>query len=346
MLACRRDLLELARQIGSQFNALSPTAKLPDEILSRVFMEVHAFPQNRPQKSRGYSESDDPPQLDPHWLHLAQVCRRWRAIALQLSELWSDIQIISEEHIPFVKLQLERSGVRPLAIHAHVHSACWEQIIETLIANAVLQRLATLQLTFRPSCGFEGHLVLGALVVTAPSLRRLSIINGRLEPEVGIKKQLFSGALPRLQDLTLYHLNNIDWDWPPLTQQSLLHLRLRQTQPVQNLPTLSQLYEMLSKLPSTLITLELPDVKPSSTPLNLTHPIAFNHLQRLLTSGSASTAPDILRLIRVAPSTRLNVVCSLADDFDRELLTSSAPCPQLALRSCAHANCSSQRTIL
>ncbi|KAF4623848.1 hypothetical protein D9613_001432 [Agrocybe pediades] len=68
-------------------------AKLPNEILSYIFCAAwDAMDPSPPTRSLGYEEPQEDKKMSVALL-LAGVCRKWRAIALSLPRIWSDIHV-------------------------------------------------------------------------------------------------------------------------------------------------------------------------------------------------------------------------------------------------------------
>ncbi|KAF8646270.1 hypothetical protein AX16_007294 [Volvariella volvacea WC 439] len=101
---------------------ISPILGVPVDILGEIF--THACsPQPEPGISPIIDQSDPPaPIFDITPLVLAQVCRHWRNVVLQMAILWSTISVYSptKRHVHLVQLWLARSGERcPLILTLH-----------------------------------------------------------------------------------------------------------------------------------------------------------------------------------------------------------------------------------
>ncbi|TEB23203.1 hypothetical protein FA13DRAFT_1740173 [Coprinellus micaceus] len=86
--------------IRSSQNAYSLSSRLPNEVLEKIFLE-HA--------TNVYWDWEEDTKL--RWFRVAQVCRRWREVAVSSAPLWSTI-ILS--HPEFMKLMVARSKRMPL----------------------------------------------------------------------------------------------------------------------------------------------------------------------------------------------------------------------------------------
>ena len=227
-----------------------------------------------------------------------------------MPELWTDIEIASKKEIPFVKHQLELSLGAPLTIQAHVNQSTFVSITAVLSSPALLRHVRDLEM----SCGLYNSIwadqVTLAVQAPAPNLERLCITGVDLHPSWTFPKHLFGGVAPRLRELTLCDVHTIPWDWPPLLQDGLVHLRLRQREPA-NLPSILQLHSFLTKPPSSLRTLELPSIYRTSQHHHLT-PINLHHLELLSLAGAGERVPMILQFLRIAPSTHVEATIHLA----------------------------------
>ncbi|KAJ3838568.1 hypothetical protein F5878DRAFT_619257 [Lentinula raphanica] len=89
----------------------SPIHTLPNELLSHIFLHIASRP---------------PGQFSLSELDLSHVCSQWRAVALNLSPLWSSIQILAHEDPNsegvrrLTELYLDRSGNAPLDVFLHI----------------------------------------------------------------------------------------------------------------------------------------------------------------------------------------------------------------------------------
>ncbi|KAJ7647872.1 hypothetical protein FB45DRAFT_210347 [Roridomyces roridus] len=118
-----RDLfnVEIMKHRSALRAALSPLRHLPTEILSAIFALVG------PVENLLESGTSGP------WC-VSAVCSRWRAIALSLPSLWTDVsldfraddvdidRIDFGRRLPKLELHLERSGHLPLAIEYYCYS--------------------------------------------------------------------------------------------------------------------------------------------------------------------------------------------------------------------------------
>ncbi|KIP01270.1 hypothetical protein PHLGIDRAFT_97086, partial [Phlebiopsis gigantea 11061_1 CR5-6] len=89
----REVLLAQACHINRQLNELTHPGRLPCEILSEVFRNICPY---NPTERTSYGV-----------LTAAQVCHRWREVALGNSTLWTHIEMDRSES--YIKMMLRRS---------------------------------------------------------------------------------------------------------------------------------------------------------------------------------------------------------------------------------------------
>ena len=325
-------LQDIGREVSTHINNLSMAVGLPNELLARIFLEVRALHTNRWNRRIVDGEYNDlgneePRPSDLRWVRVSQVCQRWRTVALCCPELWSDIQLLPTR-ANFVNMQLERSKNVPISVQAHVVMVKHAFVHDTLVSPGLVQRLGSLELSVGPFGGSEVDGILKCFGAPVPQLRQLCISGNTEGFNCAIQKQLFAGLAPRLQDLTLYNCESIDWDWPPLTQETLLHLRIRH-RTTTTLPTLAQLHKILAKLPSTLRTLELPDTQVGSPSDDCLSVLNFDQLERLSVSGMPQATSSILKLLRVPLSNWTSVECNVnpwSTEYEFQTLISAISC--------------------
>ncbi|KAF8648419.1 hypothetical protein AX16_006303 [Volvariella volvacea WC 439] len=86
----------------------SPIARLPVELLSRIFRYA-----SLPNKPLQYSVGDSLHGIYRHQIAISGVCKSWRTIVLEDPILWTDIR---DPYIPRAPELLRRSGQAPLSI--------------------------------------------------------------------------------------------------------------------------------------------------------------------------------------------------------------------------------------
>ncbi|KAI5893277.1 uncharacterized protein SCHCODRAFT_02621336 [Schizophyllum commune H4-8] len=85
-------------------NRFMPIACLDDDLLSEIFQCVALTHPSDTSRSRS-------------WTSLMLVCRRWRAIGVCNSVLWSSVIVGGKRLVKPSPLHMQRSGMRPLTVH-------------------------------------------------------------------------------------------------------------------------------------------------------------------------------------------------------------------------------------
>ena len=109
-----RQLDETRTKITVHKALLSPIRRLPDELLSEIF--IHCLPDQRKMDAK-----HDSFRIGEAPLLLGSVCGRWRVVSLATQELWSFVRVNFTSHtIEFAaekaKVWLERAGTRLLSV--------------------------------------------------------------------------------------------------------------------------------------------------------------------------------------------------------------------------------------
>ncbi|KAK1225720.1 hypothetical protein PQX77_011340 [Marasmius sp. AFHP31] len=129
-LQARRD--ELQRFVDGHYALMAPFRRFPADIWGEIFS--HCLPTNKLNVAA--CTNKEAPLL------LTAICRAWREIALNTPRLWSSIHISvsdppphmksnqliperEEAYLRGVKLWLDRSGSRPLALSIHMVDNVW-----------------------------------------------------------------------------------------------------------------------------------------------------------------------------------------------------------------------------
>ncbi|KAF4623285.1 hypothetical protein D9613_001427 [Agrocybe pediades] len=121
--------------------------KLPNEIISLIFCATwDAMEPSLPERSDGHEEPQEERKLSIA-LILAGVCRRWRAVALSLPQIWSDVHIflhrqIGDKALAILRDIVARSKHVDLTIRLYSESVSGDKTRnrELQLALAVLQK--------------------------------------------------------------------------------------------------------------------------------------------------------------------------------------------------------------
>lgn len=107
-------------------NTLVPAGRVPVEIMQQVFCEVVRPSRLHDDNFSKYEEVPD----RYHWICITRICSRWRRIAIDLSSLWTDLDLKSAEgySAQLIGMLLRRSGGQPLALYrGHLNFELLEQ---------------------------------------------------------------------------------------------------------------------------------------------------------------------------------------------------------------------------
>ncbi|KAJ7235401.1 hypothetical protein C8J57DRAFT_1530833 [Mycena rebaudengoi] len=167
--AKQRDSEKEQQQLQSALaRVVFPVLTLPTEIVSRIFIIC------RPTDSHLQPSRSTAPLL------VAQICRQWREIALETSELWASVYIRPVETRPnppreFLATQLRRAKGFPLSLCLHSYPALVPS------PNALLQTYSSQLRHFSLTLSLTDVLDLQLnFKLQPPSLRKLTI--GAIEP--------------------------------------------------------------------------------------------------------------------------------------------------------------------
>ncbi|KZT23903.1 hypothetical protein NEOLEDRAFT_505849 [Neolentinus lepideus HHB14362 ss-1] len=180
------QITELKRRL----NALLPTARLPPELLAEIFLAYMKTHEN----STFYSFQ----RYEYHRrFYIAQVCHRWRQVALEDPRLWADIDLSTGPRC--VTEMLLRSKKAPLTISGNVsrfkHSSASFKLL-----LAELSRVHVIELLVTRSFLQEFHT---SGPRNATCLRALKLYRSR-QDTVG-----FTQPLPFISTLLLFNLEDL-----------------------------------------------------------------------------------------------------------------------------------------
>lgn len=174
---------------------------LPPEVLSRIFLHLQDpfVPLPSPE------DIVDPPPAG-RWHRVNSVCRHWRQVALDTTELWTTIRVCGRTMQRFDErywscqwspLSLSRSGVLPLTIDLDtlINEPLVKRDISRLVDEA--DRIQELRCT-----GFMDLEVLKEILSTARRLKTLLVIHGWSAAEDRVLK-ILSCELPELRTLSV-----------------------------------------------------------------------------------------------------------------------------------------------
>ena len=287
----------------------SPISRVAAELLVEIFTHV---PRMEFEESLREATAGVP--LQPTWMSIAQVCRRWREIVANFKDFWAYIPLQTSAY--WAEVSLARSYPRPISFRVDFSTTQpeWYQraALSALRAAARaqevhLQSSAATNLEFRKEAL---HLLGGS---PAPKLETLSIDGTMARNFVSLSDDIFlrhHNAVVALHSLTLAYCevrpSNILFHAP------LVSLRLENCQA-------DSLLEILGHLPH-LRTLILEGTPFHDAPLgcspNIVH---LQQLQCLAITNSSSIIAFLIKAILTPASTSLSITCTDCLDIDEPL---------------------------
>ncbi|KAG2012957.1 hypothetical protein CC2G_009903 [Coprinopsis cinerea AmutBmut pab1-1] len=305
--AARRDFIDLRiaeleeeiRKWKSDRNELSDIARLPPEVLSRVF--IH-YQQLCASLSR---ISDFGRILRPfEWTQVTHVSRYWRDTALAFPELWSNIQATTNPR--WAQVMFDRAKQAPISLTFSSNSSTRPELAE-VINDACSQphRLKGLNVI-----GYNDFIrqMLEKLTSPAPNLQTLNLEYGGL-PYVdlgrpSIPNNLLGGEAPSLRQL---HLSGYQFSWATLLPISsrLTSFKLNSMPrkadgfPGPDVDVFFQGMEAMRNLQEVELNIKLP-----ITPLSTFRVIPLPKLESLKLTGCFRECENVMRHLALPSSLR------------------------------------------
>ncbi|OCH93811.1 hypothetical protein OBBRIDRAFT_823850, partial [Obba rivulosa] len=285
----RRDIeLQIAHHsdaiinLKTHWNTLSPISRLPTELLAEVFI-LHARDRGlHALYYKKYGMVLAGAEKRYTWIRVAQVCRHWRAVALNCPRLWNHIYVTSPK---WMEMLLPRTRKAPLSVEVDTVSGPYAN--ERLPAlKAVLQhmgRVEALQLSIHTSQLKE---LKEEFDKAAGSLRSLEIhmVGSSDHVHTHYPATLFQAQHPHLQRIVLSNVPTIRWS-DTLFCPTVTELSLKASIQVAGV-TMSAMLAALEGMP-LLRTLDLWNVLPSNAFSNTSdlRTVALPQLRTLKVSG-------------------------------------------------------------
>ena len=298
-----------APQVVPPPTVTSPISGVPAELLMEIFTHV---PRMEFEESLQTLTAGVP--LQPTWMSITQVCRRWREIAANFKDLWAYIPLQTSAY--WAEVSIARSYPRPISfcIDFSTSQPEWYQHAALSALQAVsraqevhLQSSVATNMEFRK----EALHLLGES--PAPKLEMLSIDGTMARNFVSLSDDIFlrhHNAVSALRSLTLTFCevrpSNILFHAPLVS----LHLQNCQA---------DSLLEILSRLPylRTLIIESTPlhDIPPG-TSFKVVH---LHQLQQLAITNVSKTIAFLMNGILMPASTSLSITCTDYLNIDEPL---------------------------
>ncbi|KAF5333096.1 hypothetical protein D9611_002687 [Ephemerocybe angulata] len=282
-----KRLLELEQETLSlkrAYNTMSPSCRLPIEILSRIFVDLRDLYMGR---------------MPQEWFQVSYVCHYWREVATGCAALWTNVPFISSA---FTDLALSRSKDAPLSlIYGQPGDRGTYQFHST--AKRILAHTTRLRIIDLMNVGLDW------MECDAP-FTSLEVLRFKLPPTMAPDVQgrdplrFIQMGAPSLKELSLEEACGTPWSRLPLSE-SLTELRLAatprddQTNWV-HIPSFEQLLASLAELVS-LRKLKLSGylAKPTQANHGDRPPASLHALQELHLKDSAHSVVSFLASIQL-----------------------------------------------
>ncbi|RXW12907.1 hypothetical protein EST38_g12948 [Candolleomyces aberdarensis] len=281
------------RILKTHRNTVADTGTLPPEILSKIFIILRRMFGD----AGGYSYDGT------SWARVADVCRHWRAIALDCSALWSDL-VFASGNPAFTEVMLQRSKNAPLTVK---FDGGYPNLFADILCNIASQTSRLRHVELR-SAALDLPKILSVFESTAPKLERLVLEGTDVSDEQPtIPTGFLQDGVPSLQHLEITQ-SIIHWDSLPLSS-TLTHLHLENIAP--NRPTVKSFLESVANLPR-METMKLSACLPCSEDAlqPVSAPITLPSLRTLELQEFAEGLCDFFRWVKIPKDTRVNIQLS------------------------------------
>ncbi|KAJ6552226.1 hypothetical protein DFH09DRAFT_1038838 [Mycena vulgaris] len=178
------ELSLFQRALRTRRNSLAPISRLPTEVLAPILELCPTIDDDRPHFHTGNFILR---------LTSAQVCRRWREIALKSSHFWTHI-VLSRPR--WALEMLHRSRAAPLTVGVALGAATTKTIAARELVLVQLSRIRELHVDVPTPRSLPS-----ALLAPAPLLHKFHL--RYQDPDGFLPPALFQGQAPRLRHLSL-----------------------------------------------------------------------------------------------------------------------------------------------
>ena len=281
------------RLLRSRRNLLSPIARLPPELLCKIF---------------SFCASQCAGAINPlEWVRVTHVSRSWRAVALECPSLWSTLVFSRSK---WCEEMLKRSKMASLIINADLTCPTPKIITALRLALVHAPRIHELQL-LGPSATIER--LLADTSFEAPRLRSLSLAVPRYtrfgtDEGMTIPENTLRGEMPYLTRLELTKCN-LSWDSSLLN--GLTHLKIHDLS-VESRPMTEQLIAALERMPG-LQVLDLQGALPRMEALPPSLPdrvVDLAQLAQIIIKASVPECVDLINHITIPSNAHVHLSCS------------------------------------
>jgi hypothetical protein len=261
-------------------NALSPSARLPSELLAKIFITLLA------------SGHQDFSSCNLSWIGVTNICRRWRSVALNCAQLWSSpvftTRAITEE-------MLRRSKRSALAVRASVSYGSRSASVE--LALSQMERIRVLHLE-----GSQVQTLYQHMQKPAPLLESLRLCTPYTYRN-SVSTELFAGMAPRLRHV---EITGHDIKWDEALFRGLTHLEISG---VAEQPAFTTMMNVLSQCPlleTLILDRNLPRCTGEEEPGS---PVDLSRLSKLRLTGPLGACTRILLNVTFPASAMLDIQC-------------------------------------
>ncbi|KAJ3509050.1 hypothetical protein NMY22_g16424 [Coprinellus aureogranulatus] len=180
-----QELAAETRVLRALYNSKMPIAHLPPEVLCEIFMYLPLV--------------EEPERETLSRFLVGQVCQRWRNIALECTELWSEISFDCSREV--TQAMIARSGDSPISLMRDCRGA-WSSVD---LLCSVVGRLRVVQLVCDSEDTHSLPAILANFTSEAPALETLTLQCEHEEFDISILPTGFlnGGALSRLHLMTI-----------------------------------------------------------------------------------------------------------------------------------------------
>ena len=280
-----RGVEDNIRVLNSRRNELSPTSRLPAEILCNIFSLTILLSPGHPKS----------------WTSFSQVSQRWRSLALNSPELWTNIPFSyprwAQEMLirsKMAKLTIRSDFIEiPKSIEAIRLCLCEMNRVETIDIAHEIPGLKEIFQTFPKS---------------APQLRTLRIESYSLRSS-GTAFWIHEGFLYDTERLQHVELINCEISWDSRLLNGLTRLTLEVEDSSKTNSSINQFLHALQRMPA-LIELRLKDSIPDDSEGPSAYPdVDLPFLRVLNISSSVGPLTVVLRHITIPHSAILKLTC-------------------------------------
>ncbi|GJE90934.1 hypothetical protein PsYK624_070810 [Phanerochaete sordida] len=294
-------LEEAHRGLREARNAFVPVSRVPVEVLSTIFeyllgpgLDTFLVPQTKNLRA------------------VSQVCRHWRAVAVNCPLLWRWPQVVAV-HPEWTRLMLSRSQKTTIYLHAKVYaSSASAHVLDA--CRLVLMQIHRLGEIHLSGDSFSIGTLLNFTSCAAPQLRSLNVSNEGWKADADMPtlgQSFLQGGAPALERLEL-HKCAVPWNAPLLLSCPKLQ-RLVVDGLESNRAPHPRFLAILANMPH-LRVLHMDNVLPVSQALpDGTNAMPLPELQELHLSGPTSDISALLARVTFPTSTALWLRCTCSD---------------------------------